>query len=147
MASREALLASVGADLKTYYDAEMGLPGDEMQKLTSSVTDRIPEPSCPLQLAATTRAIATWQDAEWLSPAAAADLRSRMVNALVAANNAKARAVAAVSSVSGAPSAASGTRSAPESSAGASVAPSSSKGRKGSIAHGRRSAGSNQSHL
>jgi hypothetical protein len=31
----------------------MGLPDDEMQKLTSFrfVTDRIPKPSCPLQLA------------------------------------------------------------------------------------------------
>jgi hypothetical protein len=29
----------------------MGLPDDEMQKLTSSVTDRVPEPPCPLQLA------------------------------------------------------------------------------------------------
>jgi hypothetical protein len=29
----------------------MGLPDNEMQKLTSSVTVRIPEPSCPLQLA------------------------------------------------------------------------------------------------
>jgi hypothetical protein len=43
MASREALLASVVADLKTYHDARMGLPDDEMQKLTSSVTDSIPE--------------------------------------------------------------------------------------------------------
>jgi hypothetical protein len=54
MASREALLARVGADLKTCHDARMGLPDDEMQKLTSSVTDRIPEPSCdscPLELA------------------------------------------------------------------------------------------------
>jgi hypothetical protein len=28
----------------------MGLPDDEMQKLTSSVTHRIPERSCPLRL-------------------------------------------------------------------------------------------------
>jgi hypothetical protein len=28
----------------------MGLPDDEMQKLTSSVTDRIPERSYPLRL-------------------------------------------------------------------------------------------------
>jgi hypothetical protein len=51
MASREALPASVGADLRTYHDKKMGLPDGDMQKLTSFVTDRIPKPSCPLQLA------------------------------------------------------------------------------------------------
>jgi hypothetical protein len=56
MASREALLARecccVAADLKPCHDARMGLPDDEMQKLTTSVTDRIPEPSYkyPLRL-------------------------------------------------------------------------------------------------
>jgi hypothetical protein len=38
MASREALLASVGVDLKTYHDAELGLPADEMQKLTCPIS-------------------------------------------------------------------------------------------------------------
>jgi hypothetical protein len=43
---------SAGADLKTYHDARMGLPDDKMQKkLTNSVMDLIPEPSCPLQVA------------------------------------------------------------------------------------------------
>jgi hypothetical protein len=41
MESREALFASVGADLEKYDDARMGLSDDEMQKLTSSVTDCI----------------------------------------------------------------------------------------------------------
>jgi hypothetical protein len=59
-ASRKALLASVGgANLKTYHDARMGLPDDEMQKLTSSVTDRIPEPSCPLTLQLASESAAT----------------------------------------------------------------------------------------
>jgi hypothetical protein len=34
--------------VKTYHDARMGLPDDEMHKLTSSGTDRISEPPCGL---------------------------------------------------------------------------------------------------
>jgi hypothetical protein len=45
--SLDAALTSVGLDLKTYHDATMGLPDNDMQQLISSVTCRMPEPACP----------------------------------------------------------------------------------------------------
>lgn len=138
LANLEALLKSVGADLETYHAAGIDLPEDEMRTLISSVTDRIPEPSCPLQLAAITRAITAWQDGEWLSGDAAAGLRSRMAKALVEAN--KSRAVAEAAAASAAPLAAvaSGAQPVPESSAGSGAGargkPGSGKGSVSSIA-------------
>lgn len=130
--SLEALLRSVGADLQTYHEVGMALPDTDLQRLVSSITDRIPEPSCPLQLADITRAIASWQAAGRLSDDASAGLRSRMVSALVDANKSRAAAEAAALSVAPLDAAVSGAQSVTAGSEGGVQATSGSKKGSGS---------------